>query len=155
MNNRGKALSKLELLKNRLIYLSTLLPGSVDEEDRETLRRNVNDAWKTIFEFLGRDKRRLLDDDDFLRAHWIMYFKYSRDEAGQFAKYLLADKFTAEGVISGALHVNELQKYATSIQDSARKWHAINFPDRAEGLQEDVRRKLERLDRLGRGALAP
>ena len=28
MNNRGKPLSRLELLKNRLIYLSTLAPGS-------------------------------------------------------------------------------------------------------------------------------
>jgi uncharacterized protein with ParB-like and HNH nuclease domain len=74
-NNRGKPLSRLELLKNRLIYLSTLLPSSaVKEEDRDALRRNINDAWKTVFEFLGREKDQALDDDDFLRAHWIMYF---------------------------------------------------------------------------------
>jgi len=43
MNNRGKPLSKLELLKNRLIYLSTLLPHLKDYE-KETLRRNINDG---------------------------------------------------------------------------------------------------------------
>lgn len=49
MNNRGKPLSKLELLKNRLIYLSTLLPN--DEGDKLRLRREINDAWKTIYEY--------------------------------------------------------------------------------------------------------
>ena len=66
MNNRGKPLSRLELLKNRLIYLSTLIPEPAEEEDGRALRRNINDAWKTIFEFLGREKDQILDDDDFL-----------------------------------------------------------------------------------------
>jgi hypothetical protein len=42
-----------------LIYLSTLVPEDVWEEDRQALRRNVKEAWKTIVEFLGRDKSRL------------------------------------------------------------------------------------------------
>jgi uncharacterized protein with ParB-like and HNH nuclease domain len=156
MNNRGKPLSRLELLKNRLIYLSTLTPEEPNDEDRQALRRNVNDAWKTIFEFLGREKNSLLDDDDFLRAHWIIYFEYSRDEAGQFAKFLLGEWFTADRVTSGALGIEALQRYATSMQESVKKWHAIHFPDRAPGaLQEDVRIRLERLNRLGRGAFGP
>src|ERR1019366_6909603 len=152
MNNRGKALSKLELLKNRLIYLSTLLPQGANDEDRQALRRNVNDAWKTIFKFLGREKNDPLDDDVFLRAHWIMYFSYARDEAGQFATFLLGRHFTTERVISGTLSVGELQRYVTSVQNSVRKWHAIHFPDRVPALGEELRRRLERLERLGRGA---
>jgi uncharacterized protein DUF262/uncharacterized protein DUF1524 len=160
MNNRGKQLSKLELLKNRLIYLSTLIPEhtkpeDTKEEDRQALRRNINDAWKTVFEYLGREKSEPLDDDEFLRVHWIMYFSYAKDEAGQFANFLLVKHFTAERVSNGSLSAAELQRYVTSVQDSVRKWHAINFPDIAFGLGDDVRRRLEGLDRLGRGAFGP
>ncbi len=155
MNNRGKPLSQLELLKNRLIYLSTLIPEPTRETDRKALRRNINDAWKTIFEFLGREKGRALDDDDFLRAHWIMYFKFAKDEAGQFANFLLRKNFTTQRVITAELPIAELQRYVNSIQSSARKWHAIHFPDRADGLSEQVRSHLQRLDRLGRGAFEP
>src|SRR5690554_7582093 len=42
MNNRGKPLTSLELLKNRLIYLSTLFKNN---DGREQLRVNINDAW--------------------------------------------------------------------------------------------------------------
>jgi Protein of unknown function DUF262/Protein of unknown function (DUF1524) len=155
MNNRGKPLSRLELLKNRLIYLSTLFPVSTTGADLATLRRNVNDAWKTVYEYLGREKDYALDDDKFLRAHWIMYFTYSREEEDQFASFLLDQHFTTERTNSGSLTVGDLQDYVTSVQNSVRKWHTINFPSRANELPEDVRRSLERLDRLGRGAFEP
>jgi hypothetical protein len=154
MNNRGKPLSQLELLKNRLIYLSTLLPAPALEESRRTIRRNVNDAWRTVFEELGRSPQAPLDDDDFLRAHWIMYFIYARNEAAQYARFLLGEHFTAVRVRSGELSDVELQRYVTSIQDSVRQWHAIHFPGSAN-LSVEVERGLERLARLGRGAFPP
>ncbi|MFV9691889.1 MAG: DUF262 domain-containing protein [Desulfobacteria bacterium] len=85
MNNRGKPLSNLELLKNRLIYLTTLLDD--DKSTRERLRKDVNETWKTIYEYLGKNKENPLDDDDFLRNHWIMYFKYDRKESASYAKF--------------------------------------------------------------------
>jgi hypothetical protein len=155
MNNRGKPLSRLELLKNRLIYLSTILHEPCSETDRQALRRNINDAWKTIFEYLGREKIEPLDDDDFLRAHWIMYFTFSREEAAQFSIFLLSEHFTTKRVDAGEMTASEIQRYVTSVQDSVRRWHEIHFPSRAAGLGERVRRCLERLDRLGRGAFEP
>jgi len=155
MNNRGKPLSRLELLKNRLIYLSTLLPDPTEEEERRALRRNVNDAWKTVFEFLGREKDRILDDDEFLRAHWIMYFTYKRDEASQLSTFLLGENFTTARVTSGELSVKELQSYVDSIQNSVRKWHTIQFPDCAQNLSPDVRHEMECLSRVGKGAFEP
>jgi hypothetical protein len=155
MNNRGKPLSRLELLKNRLIYLSTLFPVLNEGADATTLRHNINEAWKTVYEYLGKVKDEPLDDDDFLRAHWIMYFVYARDTAGQFSSFLLDEYFTADRVISSALKVSDLQKYVNSIQASVRRWHSIHFPHLANDLSENVRRSLERLDRLGRGAFEP
>jgi uncharacterized protein with ParB-like and HNH nuclease domain len=46
MNNRGKLLSHLELLKNRLIYLSTKVDA--EEYDRRQLRTTINESWKSV-----------------------------------------------------------------------------------------------------------
>lgn len=150
MNNRGKPLSKLELLKNRLIYLATLMPGS--EAERQTLRRNINSAWKDVYHFLGRRKDCVLDDDDFLRAHWIMYFS---PESDQLTPFLLEKHFTAERVLDESLTAEEVNRYVTSIQRSVKVWHEIHFPADAHGRTEDVRTWLERLVRLGHHAFGP
>ena len=155
MNNRGKKLSALELLKNRLIYLSTMLPPPAVETERRTLRKNINDAWKTVFEFLGREKRAALDDDEFLWAHWAMYFPYTRDEANALERFLLNKHFTPGQVRNGEVSASNLQEYVASVQASVRKWHEIHFPHRATLLSDTVRRELERLERLGRGAFEP
>ena len=155
MNNRGKPLSRLELLKNRLIYLSTLAPPPADDAERQALRRNVNDSWKTAYAYLGRDKNHVLDDDDFLRAHWIMYFTFARETVGQFAEILLDRHFTRQRVVSGKVALEDLQLYVSSVQDSIRKWHAIHFPLDSTELSDEIRGSIERLGRLGRGAFAP
>lgn len=99
MNNRGKKLSDLELLKNRLIYLTTLYEDEqVDVAGKKALRDDINDAWKEVYYQLGRNKTRPLNDDDFLRAHWISYFKYSRDTGRDYARFLLDEHFTPQNV---------------------------------------------------------
>jgi uncharacterized protein with ParB-like and HNH nuclease domain len=99
MNNRGKKLSDLELLKNRLIYLTTLYSDDqVDGAGRKSLRDDVNAAWKEVYYQLGRNKAKPLNDDDFLRAHWISYFKYSRDSGRDYARFLLDEYFTPQQV---------------------------------------------------------
>ena len=108
MNNRGKPLSTLELLKNRLIYLSTMLE---DKEIIDRLRNEINEAWKTIYEYLGKNKENKLKDDDFLRDHWIMYFTYDRNESKSYAKYLLNEKFTIKNFLNQSIDFKEIQKY--------------------------------------------
>ncbi len=99
MNNRGKKLSNLELLKNRLIYLTTLYSDNeLDESDRQNLRNAINNAWKGIYHQLGRNKTKPLNDDDFLRAHWTMYFRYSRNTAKDYILFLLNEQFTPKKV---------------------------------------------------------
>lgn len=99
MNNRGKKLSDLELLKNRLIYLTTLYtPEEVKEDVKETIRKRINDTWGEIYNQLGRNKKSPLNDDDFLRAHWVMYFKYSRIKGNDYIRFLLDDYFSPKSV---------------------------------------------------------
>lgn len=98
MNNRGKKLTNLELLKNRLIYLTTLFDeAELDKADKESLRKNINDAWKEVYYQLGRNQNAPLSDDDFLRAHWITYFRYSRKAGDDYIRFLLG-KFSAKNV---------------------------------------------------------
>lgn len=101
MNNRGKKLSDLELLKNRLIYLTTLYPDNeIEPAERTNLRENINDAWKEVYHQLGRNDKKPLNDDDFLKAHWIMYFKYSREKGNDYIRFLLDEQFTPKSIHS-------------------------------------------------------
>ena len=98
MNNRGKKLTNLELLKNRLIYLTTLYSdGKFDELDKSNLRGQINDAWKEVYYQLGRNEKTPLSDDEFLRAHWISYFMYSRKKGDDYIHFLL-NKFSAKNI---------------------------------------------------------
>ncbi|MFJ8236364.1 DUF262 domain-containing protein [Ureibacillus sp. NPDC094379] len=101
MNNRGKKLSNLELLKNRLIYLTTLYePYEITEDERTILRGEINDTWKEVYYQIGRNKKNPLSDDDFLTAHWIMYFQYTRQKGDDYIKFLLDEKFTPQNVFN-------------------------------------------------------
>lgn len=99
MNNRGKKLSDLELLKNRLIYLTTLYnDNELDSAERKSLRDTINESWKEVYHQLGRNKMRPLNDDDFLQAHWTMYFKYSRQTGEDYIRFLLDEQFTPQKI---------------------------------------------------------
>lgn len=154
MNNRGKPLTRLELLKNRLIYLSTLAPGT--EPERKKVRGNINAVWKTIYEELGRQPDSALDDDEFLRAHWIGYFGYDKEEADPLTQFLLNKHFTADRLERGELKLTDIQAYIDSLQTSVRSWQWLHFPEKHEDkLGASLSKRLERLSRLGFGVLKP
>ncbi len=68
INNRGKDLSTLELLKNRLHFVAHKI---CDEEDLENLQQEINDTYTKIY----RDLRFFKDDhlEDFLK-HFVAYY---------------------------------------------------------------------------------
>ncbi len=68
-----------------------------DEKDKSALRKKINDAWKEVYYQLGRNKSVPLSDDDFLRAHWIIYFRYSLKRGDDYIKFLLG-KFSSKGI---------------------------------------------------------
>lgn len=120
MNNRGKELSHLELLKNRLIYLSTLLYE--DEQTKAFLRKDINETWKSIYEYLGKNKDNPLDDDTFLYNHWIMYFTYDRSQSDVYAEFLLKKRFTAKNVLSRVLSIDDIKTYIDSLSKCVKQW---------------------------------
>ena len=84
MNNRGKPLSILEKLKNRLLFLTAKLPNP--QEDRIELSKKVNDAWRKIYDYLGKNPQKMLDEDEFLSAHLTLirepeYYSFSEQVA--------------------------------------------------------------------------
>ncbi len=156
MNNRGKELSTLELLKNRLIYLSTIYSRDKDQEKNvKTLRNNINEAWKTIYCYLGKNSKKTLNDDTFLKDHWIMYFKYDRSVSKVFRKYLLCDYFTTKKVFEGGLPIDKVNKYVLSLKDSIFAWFSMNCPNESDALDKESKIWLIRLNHVGLGCFRP
>lgn len=145
MNNRGKPLSNLELLKNRLIYLTSIL-----DNDNRNLRKEINEAWKTIYAYLGKDENNKLDDDSFLFDHWVMYFgRYNRNEAASYAKYLLDTYFTAKGIYreEDKITAKVIQSYVRSLQETIKYWVYIHKPE-LSNYNEDVKEWLHKINRI-------
>lgn len=148
MNNRGKPLSKLEILKNRLIYLSTLLLDTTDDQKTE-LRNTINNSWRTIYEYLGKNPKTTLDDDEFLKNHTYMYFSYMDDRSNFFADYLLEKRFTTANVYNHEVTLKDVNDYALSIQHSIKKWFDIKFPSISNGgMDKEIYHWLEKLIKL-------
>ena len=150
MNNRGKKLSNLELLKNRLIYLSTRFK----DKDKKKLRDDVNECWKTIYEYLGKNKNNKLDDDKFLKNHWIMYHDYSRTKGNDYIVDLLEEKYTAKRVIGDKLTIKEIRDYVMSLKQSVEHWYYLFNPEESN-YDAEIKFLLDKLYRLNYGAFAP
>ncbi|MCZ8498998.1 hypothetical protein O9929_17090 [Vibrio lentus] len=58
--------------------------------------RKTHNAWGKIYNRAGRKQALPLNDDEFLRAHWVMYFKYSRNTGSIYIRFLLMTTFATE-----------------------------------------------------------
>ena len=130
MNNRGKKLSNLELLKNRLIYLSTLFNSGEDIKNR--LRRDINDCWKDIYHLLGKNRNERLKDDDFLYAHYCIYFESilkKTDKGSRKCKdFLLKEYFVPEEIINNRLEPTNIFDYVTDLKEGIKSWYYLSNP---------------------------
>lgn len=141
MNNRGKPLSYLELLKNRLIYVSSLLLECSDDTKKK-IRQDINDCWKDIYHYLGKNKDSKLQDDDFLDAHFQIY-DFKKDVLDKYKKTdykvrmmedyrcqskILLSAYFVPTLINSELGIQEISKYIQSLKDSIAKWYTIHNP---------------------------
>jgi hypothetical protein len=155
INNRGKQLSKLELLKNRLIYLSTVMIGNQNSDTPLAmgLRREINEAWSTIYKWLGNNPKRPLDDDDFLSTHWVAYFGYDKSEADAMSVALFEEYFTVRRVREAELSVADIQRFIRSLAQAAAIWHYLHMP--TEYLPPATTIWIERIERLRWSSFKP
>ncbi len=117
MNNRGKKLTALELLKNRLIYLSTLFDDGNDKgESKAKLRREINRAWQVVYSYLGKNKDTPMSDDTFLREHCVVYFGYGKKQR-KFEDFLLKDYFTQKRVLEKTVEVVSVKVAQDDFED--------------------------------------
>lgn len=134
MNNRGKPLTTLEKLKNRLIYLNDKLHQSV--EDKNLLRKNINDAWGKIYNSLAQNPEAYLDEDEFLSAHLSLYRKpkesvFSEKLAeekvfqmfcNRSEKYNLDESNKKEPTVT----YDKIDNYIHKLSDFAPVWYQVN-----------------------------
>ncbi|MBC9934130.1 DUF262 domain-containing protein [Chitinophaga qingshengii] len=165
MNNRGKPLSDLELLKNRLIYLSTKF--EIEEDEKRELRKTINDAWKGIYHYLGKNPDKPLSDDIFLDLHTILYFgdeEYLRHHRIRYMhgmtkrstieNYLLDEVFTLRNIngkkkrSAPIMTVRETRKYVETLQECVIIWYNINNPSQFLDAAEEERLLINKLVRL-------
>ena len=120
MNNRGKKLTHLELLKNRLMYLSALFHEKhyCSLNQVTLLQSQINDCWSSIYEQLGKNPSKPLEDDDMLNEHWKIYFSYNRSESDAYAVYLLQEHFTVKSVMNFLDRKEKLEQAKKNIQQN-------------------------------------
>ena len=157
MNNRGIELSNLELLKNRLIYLSTLLLEN--NSDGKPLRNHINNVWRRIYEFLGKGIKVELKDDKFLEFHWKMYFEYSRRKGGEYREFLLKKHFIVEKLDNYArnnsnelsnletINSDDINNYINSLNDTIPAYYYIHYPNEST-YDSNIKEWLSKLNRL-------
>jgi hypothetical protein len=140
INHRGRPLTCLELLKNRLIYLTTMIrSAAIDagtgEQYRAGLRTAVNSTWSDIYNWLGRCGKTPLDEDEFLRTHSLVYFKADTSEGAWLENLLFKTQFSVTSATGGTLTGDELTRYLNSMRLAALLWSHIRRPRDMPGQQ--------------------
>jgi hypothetical protein len=157
MNNRGKPLSNLEKLKNRLIYLCSLL--NIAEVEKKSLREQINDCWKTVYRYLGLTTDRRMDDDTFLQTHWIMYSRYDRREPEFYAKDLFDRQFTPQHAVEGKIESFTIRNYIDSVAEAVKccfvMYNPYHFECKRLGWDETILDWLKKINRLGFKSFSP
>ena len=150
-------MSYLELLKNRLIYLSLKLEQP--EYEKKRLRQSINDCWKAIYHSLGRNKAKPLDDDLFLGTHYLLYFLKptesaaattsdpesvttaeftliydrrlirKRDHYTQLLQEIFVQKRVKPNDKSSKLDLSDIYDYVKSLQVAVDSWYSIFNPE--------------------------
>ncbi|GAA8812712.1 DUF262 domain-containing protein [Helicobacter pylori] len=141
INNRGKDLSTLELLKNRLHFVAHKI---CDEEDLENLQQEINDTYTLIYHY--HDLRQSKDDhlEGFLK-HFVAYYY---GEKGDFKKRLLEMEFNAHKRYTDNTNFNEeyekIDDLLFYLSYSSKVWNFLHTLDeKSITLIVDDNKKLE------------
>lgn len=150
MNNRGMPLSKLELLKNRLIYLTMLL--RTNDSAKANLREQINECWKKLYKHLGSEELNYtndallasnifgIDSDDSFLMQQIDCYKplknyiSTKEGDGNISNsinkvdFLLDKYFTASNVIKETITIKDIRAYIDDLSKKITLWVGLNNP---------------------------
>ncbi|MGL2796603.1 DUF262 domain-containing protein [Helicobacter pylori] len=155
INNRGKDLSTLELLKNRLHFVAHKICDEEDE-DLENLQQEINDTYTRIY----HDLRSFEDDHlrDFLKHFVAYYYGEKRD----FKERLLNTAFDAhkkyDDLYDEYKKINDLLLH---LSYSSKVWYFLHTLDDEELRIEITPKmrglldKMRRLNALSENAFLP
>ncbi|GHQ55886.1 hypothetical protein VN0366_14700 [Helicobacter pylori] len=139
INNRGKDLSTLELLKNRLHFVAHKI---CDGKKLEKLQQEINDTYTLIY----HDLRRFEDDhlEGFLK-HFVAYYY---GEKGDFKKRLLEMEFNAHKRYTDNTNFNEeyekIDELLFYLSYSSKVWNFLHkLDEKSITLIVDDNKKLE------------
>ncbi|GAA7674375.1 DUF262 domain-containing protein [Helicobacter pylori] len=153
INNRGKDLSTLELLKNRLHFVAHKI---CDEEELENLQQEINDTYTRIYHDLRFFKDAHLED--FLK-HFVAYYY---GEKSKFKERLLNTAFDAhkkyDDLYDEYEKINDLLLH---LSYSSKVWYFLHTLDDEELRTEitpkmrNLLDKMRRLNALSENAFLP
>ncbi len=142
MNNRGKPLTTLEKLKNRLLYMTSKFdPLNVDIK---RLSYDINDSWGLIYETLGKNKNYLLSEDEFLSAYLTLLREpadYSFSESlaetkvfQMFCNHATKYDFSMArqhntSIKEPAVDEEKIHTFVSDIANYVGHWYDVYFPD--------------------------
>ncbi|WP_441720190.1 DUF262 domain-containing protein [Helicobacter pylori] len=139
INNRGKDLSTLELLKNRLYFVAHKI---CEGKKLEKLQQEINDTYTLIY----HDLRQFEDDhlEGFLK-HFVAYYY---GEKGDFKKRLLEMEFNAHKRYTDNTNFNEeyekIDDLLFYLSHSSKVWYFLHTLDeKSITLIVDDNKKLE------------
>ncbi|GAA8176900.1 hypothetical protein HpBT135_14530 [Helicobacter pylori] len=156
INNRGKDLSTLELLKNRLHFVAHKI---CEGKKLEKLQQEINDTYTLIY----HDLRQFKDDhlEGFLK-HFVAYYY---GEKGDFKKRLLEMEFNAHKRYTDNTNFNEeyekIDDLLFYLSYSSKVWNFLRTLDDEELRIEitpkmrDLLDKMRRLNALSDNAFLP
>ncbi|MEJ5102520.1 DUF262 domain-containing protein [Chryseobacterium sp. MYb328] len=133
LNFRGKQLSGLERFKNRVLYLVS--KQNFGQTQILTKRNSINKTWLEIYKWLGRNPnpKKVMDDDAFLKAFWLLYFSNEKMVASDFKSYqkiLFEKDFDLMNIHNNQYMMNpiELRKWLNCMKESVILWYFIHNP---------------------------
>ncbi|GAA9715431.1 DUF262 domain-containing protein [Helicobacter pylori] len=140
INNRGKDLSTLELLKNRLHFVAHKI---CEGKKLEKLQQEINDTYTLIYHDLRQS-----EEDAHLESFLKHFVAYYYGEKGDFKKRLLEMEFNAHKRYTDNTNFNEeyekIDDLLFYLSYSSKVWNFLHTPDeKSITLIVDDNKKLE------------
>lgn len=130
INNRGKALSELEKIKNYFIYYSTIHSDGA-------LKDKINSSWGEILKRLNQaGVNRNEDENAFLRNCYIIFHSTNKSKSWYVYDQLkeLYPPSIQEGV---ATNLSQIKRFVDFVHDASRSyaflWHPTKFTEEYKG----------------------